>query len=184
MKRKNLLVLPLPDYEPEIGRWIWCLEDVRQTLLERISGISQPYLDSKLNGGSSIGSLLYHIALIEADWLYEDVLSGEWNPKIRSLFPLEDRNNDGTLTQIEGRDLDEHLHRLNSVREELLSHYRSMDLKDWRKPRILKHYDVTPEWVIYHLIEHESHHRGQIFQMLATFNDPKSDEPESDLPTE
>jgi uncharacterized damage-inducible protein DinB len=164
--RKNLLVLPLPDYEPEIGRWIWCLEDVRRTLVERISGISQPDLDRKLNSESSIGSLLYHIALIEADWFYEDVLSGEWNPKIRSLFPLEDRNNDDTLIQIEGRDLDEHLHRLNSVREELLSHFRSMDLTDWRKPRILKSYDVTPEWVIYHLIEHESHHRGQIFQIL------------------
>jgi uncharacterized damage-inducible protein DinB len=171
MSRKNLLVLPLPDYEPEIGRWIWCLEDVRQTLLERISGISQPYLDTKLNGGHSIGALLYHIALVEADWLYEEVLGGEWNPKIRSLFPLESRNNDNTLTHLEGQDLDEHLHRLKSVREELLSHFRSMDLKDWRKQRILTHYDVTPEWVIYHLIEHESHHRGQIFQMLAALKE-------------
>jgi uncharacterized damage-inducible protein DinB len=171
MNRKNLMVVPLPDYEPEIGRWIWCLEDVRRTILEKISGISQPYLNRKLNGGHSIGSLLYHIALIEADWFYEEVLVSEWNPKIRSLFPLEVRNNDDTLIQIEGRDLDEHLHCLKSVREELLSHFRSMDLKDWRKPRILNNYDVTPEWIIYHLIEHESHHKGQIFQMLATLNE-------------
>ncbi|MGA5692671.1 DinB family protein [Cytobacillus pseudoceanisediminis] len=167
MKRKNLLVLPILDFEPEIGRWIWCLEDIRRTILEKISGISQPFLDTKLNEGHSIGSLLYHIALIEADWLYEEVLGGKWNPKIRSLFPQGDRNDDNTLTHIVGQDLDEHLHRLKSVRDELLSHFRSMDLKDWRKPRILNHYDVTPEWVIYHLIEHESHHRGQIFQILS-----------------
>lgn len=167
MKRKNLMVVPLADFEPEIGRWIWCLEDVRRTILERISGLSQSELDTKLYGGHSIGSLLYHIALIEADWFYEEVLGGEWNPKIRSLLPLEDRNIDDTLTNIEGQVLDEHLHRLKSVRDELLTHFRSMDLQDWRKPRSLTHYDVTPEWVIYHLIEHESHHRGQIFQMLS-----------------
>ncbi|MDQ0200774.1 DinB family protein [Neobacillus ginsengisoli] len=171
MKRKKLLVVPLPGFEPEIGRWMWCLEDVRRTILERISGISQIALDTKPAGGHSIGSLLYHISLIEADWFYEDVLGGVWNPKIRSLFPQEDRNNDNTLTHIEGQDLGEHLHRLKSVRDELISHFRSMDLEDWRKPRILKVHDVTPEWVIYHLIEHESHHRGQIFQMLATLKD-------------
>ncbi|WP_241774641.1 MULTISPECIES: DinB family protein [Lysinibacillus] len=45
-----------------------------------------------------------------------------------------------------------------------------MDLEDWRTSRIFPHCDVTPEWVIYHLLEHESHHRGQIFQMLAILN--------------
>lgn len=167
MKRSNLMVVPLPDFEREIGRWIWCLEDVRRSILAKISGISQSVLDTKFNGGHSIGSLLYHIALIEADWFYEEVLGGKWNPKIRSLFPQEDRNNDDTLTHIEGQDLEEHVHRLKSVRDELLTHFRSMDILDWRKPRSLEHYDVTPEWVIYHLIEHESHHRGQIFQILS-----------------
>ena len=167
MKRSNLMVVPLQDFEREIGRWIWCLEDVRRSILAKISGISQSVLDTKFNGGHSIGSLLYHIALIEADWFYEEVLGGKWNPKIRYLFPQEDRNNDDTLTHIEGQDLEEHVHRLKSVRDELLTHFRSMDILDWRKPRSLEHYDVTPEWVIYHLIEHESHHRGQIFQILS-----------------
>ncbi|MFJ5716097.1 DinB family protein [Neobacillus sp. NPDC093127] len=164
--RDDLSVVPLPDFEPEIGRWIWCLEDVRKPLLKRVFGLNQDFLDKRLNGGHSIGSLLYHIALIEADWLYEEVLGGKWNPKIRSLFPLEDRNSDNTLIHIEGQNIEEHLHRLKSVRDELLFHFRSMDVKDWRTARSLTHYDVTPEWVIYHLIEHESNHRGQIFQIL------------------
>jgi len=166
MNRKKLVVLALPEFESEIGRWIWCLEDVRRTLLEKISGITQQHLDTEQNG-HSIGSLLYHIALIEADWLYEEVLGGKWNPKIRSLFPQEDRNQDDTLSHIEGQNLDEHLHRLQCVRDELLFHFRTMNLEDWRASRSLPHYNVTPEWVIYHLLEHESHHRGQIFQMLA-----------------
>lgn len=170
MMRRSLVVSALPEFEPEIGRWIWCLEDVRRTILEKISGISQQLLDTKLHG-HSIGSLLYHIALIEADCLYEEVLGGNWNPKIRSLLSQEDRNEDNTLTHVAGQSLDEHLHRLKAVRDELLFHFRSMDIEDWRTSRKLPHYDVTPEWVIYHLIEHESHHRGQIFQLVSNLKE-------------
>jgi uncharacterized damage-inducible protein DinB len=104
--------------------------------------------------------------LVEADWLYVEVLCAEWDPEISSLFPFDSRSEDGSLTHIEGQSVEEHFYRLNKVRGEFLSHFRSMDLTDWRKPRVLEHYDVTPEWVVYHLIEHESHHRGQIFQFL------------------
>ncbi|MCM3400972.1 DinB family protein [Cytobacillus oceanisediminis] len=166
LERKTLLVSPLPGYEEEIGRWLWCLEDVRRTLITELTGISQSILDTKIDERQTIGSLLYHIALIEADWLYVEVLGTEWDPEISSLFPLDSRSEDGSLTHIEGQILEGHFYRLNKVREVFLSHFRSMDLTDWRKPRVLEHYDVTPEWVVYHLIEHESHHRGQIFQLL------------------
>ncbi|GAQ19034.1 damage-inducible protein DinB [Oceanobacillus picturae] len=166
MGRRSLLVSPLPGYEEEIGRLLWCLEDVRQTLITELNGISLRTLDAKIDERQTIGSLLYHIALIEADWLYVEVLGTEWDQEIRSLFQEEDRFENGSLTHIEGQTLDEHFDRLSKVREVFLSHFRSMDLTVWRKPRVLEHYDVTPEWVVYHLIEHESHHRGQIFQLL------------------
>jgi uncharacterized damage-inducible protein DinB len=166
LERRTLLVSPLPEYEEEIGRWLWCLEDVRRTLIKELTGISQSILDTKIDERQTIGALLYHIALIEADWLYVEVLDTEWDPEISSLFPLDSRSEDGSLTHIEEQSLEEHFYRLNKVREVFLSHFRSMDLTDWRKPRVLEHYDVTPEWVVYHLIEHESHHRGQIFQLL------------------
>jgi uncharacterized damage-inducible protein DinB len=167
LERRSLLVTPLPEYEEEIGRWLWCLEDVRRILIKGLTGISQSALDTKMDERQTIGSLLYHIALIEADWLYVEVLGTEWDPEMRSLFPLECRSEDGSLAHIEGQSLEEHFHRLNTVRQVFLSHFHSMDLKDWRKPRVLEHYEVTPEWVVYHLIEHESHHRGQIFQLLS-----------------
>lgn len=166
MERRNLQVYSIPGYEEEIGRWLWCLEDVRLSLIKKITAIDQNLLDTKIDERQTIGSLLYHIALIEADWLYVEVLGTEWDSEIRSLFPLEDRTDDGELIHIKGQSLDEHFYRLNKVREVFLSHFKTMTLKDWRKPRVLEHYDVTPEWVVYHLIEHESHHRGQIFQML------------------
>lgn len=167
MEKKSLLVSSLPGYEEEIGRWIWCLEDVRRTIKQRLSGISQSDLDTKIDERQTIGSLLYHIALIEADWLYEEVLCSEWDPEIRALLPLDCRAEDDSLVHIEGQSLEEHFYRLDKVREVFLSYFRAMDLTDWRKPRVLEQYDVTPEWVVYHLIEHESHHRGQIFQLLS-----------------
>jgi uncharacterized damage-inducible protein DinB len=166
LKRRALLVSPLPEYEEEIGRLLWCLEDVRHTLITELTGISQRILETKIDERQTIGSLLYHIALVEADWLYVEVLGAEWDLEIRSLFPLESRSADGSITHIEGQSLEEHFYRLKKVREVFLSYFRSMNLTDWRKPRVLEHYDVTPEWVVYHLIEHESHHRGQIFQLL------------------
>ncbi|MGM0834715.1 MAG: DinB family protein [Bacillota bacterium] len=165
MERRKLLVSPVSEYEEEIGRWLWCLEDVRRTLITELTGISQRILDTKIDERQTIGSLLYHIALVEADWLYVEVLGVEWDLEISLLFPSA-VSSDGSLTHIEGQSLEEHFYRLNKVRKVFLSHFRSMDLTDWRKPRVLEHYDVSPEWVVYHLIEHESHHRGQIFHLL------------------
>lgn len=164
--KRSLKISALPGYEEEIGRMLWCLEDVRRTLIAEMKGISRELLDTKIDGRQTIGSLLYHIALIEADWLYVEVLGSDCDPEIQSLFPEEHRSEDGSLAHVEGQSIQEHFNRLNKVREVFLSHFRSMDLADWRKPRVLEQYDVTPEWVVYHLIEHEAHHRGQIFQLL------------------
>ncbi|REE88920.1 putative damage-inducible protein DinB [Paenibacillus taihuensis] len=165
MEKKALIVSSFAGYADDIGRFLWCLEDVRTKLLTELTGISQASLDRRLGERQSIGSLLYHIALIEADWLYVDLLGTEWDPEISSLFPVDNKTED-QLSHFEGESLEQHMYRLAKVREQLLSHFRSMDLNQWRKPRVLENYEVTPEWVVYHLIEHESNHRGQIFQSL------------------
>jgi len=165
-KREILSVSSLPGYDAEIGRWIWCLEDVRHQLIAKLSGISQDLLDKKWEDRQSIGTLLYHIAFVEAGWLFGEVIgTEEWDPEISALFPVEGWTN-GKLTHFEGERIEDHFNRLEKVREVLLSVFKSMTKEDWRKVRVLEEYDVTPEWVVYHLIEHESHHRGQIFQML------------------
>ncbi len=38
-----------------------------------------------------------------------------------------------------------------------------MTVEDFRRPRHFPgQYDVTPEWVLHHLIQHEAEHRGHI----------------------
>ena len=160
-----LSVEPLPGYEPTIGRWIWVLEDTRrETKDEALSGLDPAALDwIPPHIENSIGTLLYHIALIEMDWLYTDVLESAPLPdELRPLFALDARDAQEHLSAIRGETLEEHLRRLDLVREHLLATFQGMTLDEFRRPRSLPQYRVTPEWVLQHLIQHEGEHRGHI----------------------
>ena len=162
----------LADGEPEIGRWLWAIEDVRSRTLEALAGIDQPLLDwTPPPGGNSIGTLLYHIAAIELDWLAVEVLEEQpqpWTKEVAELFAVDVRNKEGQLTPIAGRPVADHLVRFNVVRQRLLEAFRAMPLEEFRRPRHLPDYRVTPEWVLYHLIQHEAEHQGQV-QLLRTW---------------
>jgi hypothetical protein len=72
---RHLLAGALEGSAPEVGRWLWVLEDTRQLTLESLEGLSPAALDwLPPHGGNSIGTILYHIAAIEMDWLYAEVL--------------------------------------------------------------------------------------------------------------
>ena len=72
-ERKVLVLEPLAD-DPEVGRWLAALEDARRDTIREVSSVSPEMVDARpdplLN---SIGTLLYHIALIEASWLLDDI---------------------------------------------------------------------------------------------------------------
>jgi uncharacterized damage-inducible protein DinB len=109
----------------------------------------------------------YHIADIEADWLYVEVLEQPLPPEVVALFPYPTRDEQGHLTQVQGFSLEEHLRRLEIVRGLLLDVYQPMDLREFRRLRSLPNYDVTPEWVLHHLMQHEAEHRSQIGGLRA-----------------
>ncbi len=132
--------------------------------------MTQPILDwMPLEGGNSIGSLLYHIALIEFDWLYAEVLEGRepWPREITALFPSDARDAESRLSTVIAEPLDAHLERLARVRDRLLVVFRDMSVEEFRRARYLPRYDVTPEWVLRHLIQHEAEHRGHIGVLRA-----------------
>ncbi|MFN8490625.1 MAG: DinB family protein [Caldilineaceae bacterium] len=164
--KEQLLVEALPGYTPEIGRYLWMLEDSRRRTKEVVQGVAQLVIDwCATEYDNRIGTLLYHIALIELDWLYAEVLEQEYPTHLMALFPYDVRNKQGQLSVVTGVSLDEHLQRLDTVRTALMAAFQSMSLEEFRRPRQLPSYDVTPEWVLYHLIEHETAHRGEIGEM-------------------
>jgi uncharacterized damage-inducible protein DinB len=161
---RHLSIDASPTYEPTVGRWLWQLEDTRHETKQALKDITPASIDWKGSpDGNSIGTLLYHIALIELDWLSVEVLENAPLPQeFQDLFPLPARDERGHLSPLYGVSLEEHLQRLDRVREELLGSFHAMDVKEFRRLRTLPDYEVTPEWVLYHLVQHETEHRGHI----------------------
>lgn len=161
--RDSLFVHTLPSYEPTIGRDLWRLQEGRERTLEVARNLSENVLDRETAGSrNTTGTLLYHLAAIEADWLYTEVLETPFPEPILALFPFDVRDASGRLTPVKGVSLEAHLARLEVVRQWLLSAFQGLTLEDYRRARTLPDYDVTPEWVLHHLLQHEALHRGQI----------------------
>jgi uncharacterized damage-inducible protein DinB len=169
-QRDSLVVDRCLAADPTIASLIWMMEDSRRMLLKTVGGLDLATLDWEPEiGGNSIGSLLYHIAAVEMDWLYAEVLEQEPPEDIILLFPSDLREDDGHLARWRGEDLPTLEHRLAKVRENLLAAYASMTPEDFRRARSLPGYDVTPEWVLHHLLQDEAVHRGEIgmVQLMA-----------------
>lgn len=164
--RKTLVDGELAGYPPEIGAALWRLEDARSRTLRLLSDIPPEYVDLE-TGGNSIGTILYHLALIEADWLYTDILEEPLPDELEALFPADDRDQAGILALIRGQALEGHLARLNTVRKALLEKLRGMTSADFHRARSLPDYEVSPAWVLHHLAQHEAEHRGELGAAIA-----------------
>lgn len=162
-EKEQLIVGTQLSREPEIGRWLWALQNTRERTMREIARLTPAMIDwLPPDGGSSIGAILYHLADTEADWLYVEGLARPFPPEVVALFPHQTRDEAGHLTQVQGDTLEDHLRRLAIVRGLLLEGYGQMDLAEFRQVRSLPQYDVTPEYVLHHLMQHEAEHRSQI----------------------
>lgn len=166
MKKMNWIE-PAAGYDPVIARWVWMLEETRQRTKEALAGVVETALNwAPPDGGNSMGTLLYHIVAIELDWLYAEILEIQDFPQeVHSLLPYEVRDATGRLTVVQDESLETHLTRLDAGRTLFLSKLRSMSRDDFYRVRHLEPYDVTPEWVLYHLMHHEAEHCGQIWEL-------------------
>jgi uncharacterized damage-inducible protein DinB len=170
-ERVQRIMIPARATTPEIGTWLWALEDARARTKRMIEGITQAELDTLPEGlDNTIGTLLYHIAIIEADYLSIDVMGNDdYLPELKPILLLPVRTEDDRLSVVMGVGLDEHLRRFDIVRQRLIEHFVEMtpeafvqtrDLPDWG-------YEISPEWTLYHLTQHESEHRGELGSLLT-----------------
>jgi uncharacterized damage-inducible protein DinB len=160
----------MPGATPNIGRWLWAMEDTRRRTKAALADIAPPALDLQpFAGANSIGTLLFHIAAIELDWLYTDILEGNepWPPELEVLFTIDVRDAQGQLSIMAGVSMAEHMQRLDIVRRHLIAIVGAMSLDEFRRERHLPSDSVTPEWVLHHLMQHEAEHRGQIEVMRS-----------------
>jgi len=162
--REQRILEPIPGPDPIIGRALARINETRGRTLRTLEGLTDDVLDHTLECvTNSIGTLLYHIAAIELDYVQADVLEGAPLPdSLWALFPVDVRDEQGRLTVVRGESLDQHLARLAAVRKMLIEVYLRMTVDDFFRPRSLPEYDITPEWTIHHLIQHEAEHRIHI----------------------
>ncbi|WP_425146064.1 DinB family protein [Deinococcus sp.] len=160
---ESLTLTPVPAQTPEVGIWLSVLREARTETLKAAARII--HLDAQPERGNSAGTLLYHIAQVEAYWLYGEVLEqqdADFPAEVRNWFPFDMGDENGKLTMIRDEPLQRYLARLVWVRGRLEEVFGTMSLDEFRRVRHLEGEDVTPEWVLMHLALHEAHHEGQL----------------------
>jgi hypothetical protein len=167
--RGRLVLEPIAD-DPEVGRWLAALEDGRRDTLRELERVTPEmidwYPDAPLN---SIGSLLYHVALIEADWVVSEIFElVDDPPELAALLPWPDRDANGQLWRVDGLALTAHVERLAGVREFVLTRLRPMTNDEFHRVRALERYDVAPDWAVHHIIQHEAEHRSHMAWLRDT----------------
>lgn len=167
--RELKVITPIPGYAPEVGAALWRLQDARYRTLELLEEMPDAYVDRDARG-NTIGTILYHLALIEADWLFAEVLEEPYAEAILAMLPVDHRDAAGILSLVQNETLAQHLQRLGAVRETLMDRFRGMTAEEFNRPRDLPAYSVSPAWVIHHLCQHEAEHRGEMGSIIAAFD--------------
>ena len=163
---------PTSGYEPLVGRFVTMAVDTRRRLLRDLEDLSPDEVDPIPSWGSnSIGTLLYHVAAIELDWTFTDLMgtdedgfpAGSWD-----WFPIDVREEGGRLSPVV-EPMQRHLDRLEWVRGHLFDTLRAMS--DGDLDSTFNEGDPEQEvggaWVLHHLMQHEAEHRGQIGEIKA-----------------
>ena len=160
-----------PDgYAPAVGALVAMMEDCRDRTLRLVAELDAGMVDAPTPWhGNTAGSLLYHVAAIELDWLYSEIMAKDFPEEAWEWFPHDVREEGGRLTPVLGEPLDRHLDRLAWVRDRLRDEVRSLGDDDLHAIRETGGgRTVTPEWVFHHLLQHEAEHRGQLGEIMAS----------------
>jgi uncharacterized damage-inducible protein DinB len=167
--RRNLIAELPSGYPPEIARWLWVFADTRRRTLEVLDGFDESRIDEPGPGGNSIGTILSHVAIIETDWLYVEILGEDYPDDLLTVLPPDVRDEHGQLLATPGLQLARYLDALAAVRAKLVERVGALSPDDLYSVRSLPEYDVNPEWVLNHLVQHEAEHRAEISITRALF---------------
>ncbi|MFH2049776.1 MAG: DinB family protein [bacterium] len=134
--------------------------DVRKELIDMTKSLSQEQLDWSPPGHpAKIGKLLVHIADCEYFWI-NHVAKKIPNP---DYAPFHKASTWGDYKAL-----------LDDCFEIMKDFLETEDIEDWKT----KKYDFTDEngktdhftkeWLIWHVVEHQARHRGQVMMMMRT----------------
>jgi uncharacterized damage-inducible protein DinB len=160
---------PVPGYAPGIGRYVAQLSGLRGNLLREVSNLSPEQLSWHPNElTESIGTQLLHVAAVEWSWTFQDIFGrpDEDFQGWEEAFPIRVNQ-----PQVTGKPLAYFTDKLETVRAQTLEAFRGLSEDDLARlvgegpvdegeePRSRLY---TIDWILFHLVEHEAHHIGQV----------------------
>ncbi len=161
---------PVAGYSPQVGRYVAQLSEVREDLLHELGGLSVEQIDWHPDEQTeSIGTLLLHLDAVEWSWIHQDIFGAadDAYPSVWSeAMPIR-----VGVPQVQGRPLVAYLEQLAATRGRTLEVLRGFTDADLARqvgegdpppgmePRSTLY---TIDWIIWHIIEHEAMHVGQV----------------------
>jgi len=145
---------------PRVGLLFSMMQKTREKLIDRIKELTPKEMDYSPHGRriETIGTLLLHIAGVEWSWIFEDIGDTAMDyEKWKHAFPLRE-----DIDQLTKKGKKFYLDRLSEVRNEVFEWLKTINDDDLYRLIHLGDTDVSIEWILFHLIEHEAIHIGQI----------------------
>lgn len=170
-------MVPVEGCDPIVGAALWVMQDCRRRTLRELESVRDEWLDAvPPMGHNTLGTILYHMAAAEVGWLYDDLLKKPFPPDLKALFPTDDRDEQGMLARLKGSPLSAYLDRLAIAREHFISEYKAMSVEDFRRLREITYWTgethwLTAEFILYHLVNHDAEHRGEITMIREHFRE-------------
>ena len=129
---------------------------VRGDLVATIEKFSQAELAyTPFEGSWPVGQIMLHIADCEDNWIH-GVVRGEFEPWIG--YPLERYSTKADILGV-----------LSRARERTLAFLADLDNEDlFEEYTIPSGESFSLYWILWHVLEHEIHHRGELSLVLGT----------------
>jgi uncharacterized damage-inducible protein DinB len=156
----------------QIELFKWMLEDVRKETLKGVEHLSKEQLFKvPVNSEFPIGAYLMHLCECDISWL--EIISGKEQSeelKKRSYFDKWFDPYGESGAPEDPLEISEYLETLAITRKNFLDYVSSLKDSDLEEKVIMKRksgdIEFTKKWIIYHILEHEAHTRGQMFMLI------------------
>ena len=161
---------PVEGYSSQIGRYVAQMNELLHDLKREVEILTIEQLDWHPDEQTeSIATQLLHLDGVEWSWIHEDIFGasdkeypGEWS----EAMPIR-----AGVPQVQGRPSAWYMQKLDATREKTLEVLRGFTDADLS--RLVGEADLGPDvekrsrlftidWIIWHIIQHEAAHIGQI----------------------
>jgi len=168
-EEKELKLIKDPKLSTKIASYYSQMREVRNRLINIINDLPDFVLDYTPDEKivESIGTLLLHIAAVEWSWIFADIDKKNFQfEEWKYAFPLRQ---DVNLPQLKGEKKEFYLNKLEKVRLEVYQRLMDFNDEDLDVIVISEGEKYSIEWILFHIIEHETMHIGQILLLKRLF---------------